>query len=477
MGLPFTGKRVGYKRVSTDEQSTESQLVGVELDKLFLDVETGYSTKNRFGLKLLKDYVREDDIVYVECMDRLGRNGYDLDSTVNFLLSQGVEIHFVREGIHLGKKNDMMSKFAYDIIKACIHFMSQLAKERQRIGIEKAKRAGKYKGRERKLGYSQIETLKQDITTTRKSKNQISKELGVSRQTLRRYFKGAGIIMVIPYRFMQKDKEQPDLFEDVLPKKRRNYAHLDFEERKKIKEFLVKGYTHQRIAQLMDRSLSCIWNEVYKNGGPMNYDPKKAQDNRWSKLKTMELSNEERREHIRRNNSLNLEERKRMKELFDKGYTYEKIARIMGRAKSTFVNEFRRAGGREGYDPERAHKLFLLGWKEPVEKIVEENEQEIEDIEEMSSPPRGERSDFLKVTITLPAETLLKLKELGLKRKANGEIDTDVSCLVREALKLLLEEEGASLKDAPIPNNLEERIENLEMQLDIILNTIKDIKR
>lgn len=61
--------------------------------------------------------------------------------------------------------------------------------------------------------------------------------------------------------------------------------------------------------------------------------------------------------------------------------------------------------------------------------------------DEASSPPRGERSDFLKVTITLPAETVLKLKTLGLKRKAKGEIDTDVSCLVREALKPFLEKE------------------------------------
>lgn len=100
----MTGKRVGYKRVSTSEQSPESQLIGIELDKTFTDIETGYSTKNRHQLKLLKDYVREDDLVFVECMDRLGRNGYDLDELVEFLLQKGVQINFVREGIVLGKK-------------------------------------------------------------------------------------------------------------------------------------------------------------------------------------------------------------------------------------------------------------------------------------------------------------------------------------------------------------------------------------
>ncbi len=184
----MTGKRVGYKRVSTYEQNTASQLMSVELDKVFTETETGYSTKNRQQLAALKDYVREDDIVFVECMDRLGRNGYDLDEIVEFLLKKGVQIHFVREGIILGKKNDLMSKLAYDMMKSFIHFFSQLAKERQRIGVEKAKKEGKYKGAKKKLNYHHLEILKRELQT-RKTKTQIAKELCVSRFTLYRYMK------------------------------------------------------------------------------------------------------------------------------------------------------------------------------------------------------------------------------------------------------------------------------------------------
>ncbi len=180
------GKKIGYKRVSTIEQNHESQLNGLELDKVFADVETGYSTKNRHQLQLLKDYVREDDIVFVECMDRLGRNGYDLDEIVEFLLKKGVQINFVREGIVLGKKNDIMSKLAYDMMKSFIHFFSQLAKERQRIGIEKAKKEGKYRGGKSKLDFFMQCKIK-ELMQTRKTKSQISKELGISRFTLYRY--------------------------------------------------------------------------------------------------------------------------------------------------------------------------------------------------------------------------------------------------------------------------------------------------
>lgn len=184
----MTGKRIGYKRVSTSEQNPDSQLMSVELDKVFTDIETGYSTKNRHQLSIMKEYVREDDIVFVECMDRLGRNGYDLDEIVEFFLHKGVQVQFVREGIVLGKKNDLMSKLAYDMMKSFIHFFSQLAKERQRIGIDKAKKDGKYKGATKKLNGEKIEILKQQLQT-RKSKAKIAKELGISRFTLYRYLK------------------------------------------------------------------------------------------------------------------------------------------------------------------------------------------------------------------------------------------------------------------------------------------------
>lgn len=184
----MTGKRIGYKRVSTSEQNPDSQLMSVQLDKIFVDIETGYSTKNRIELKNLREYVREDDLLFVECMDRLGRNSYDLDEIVEFMLKKGVQIHFVREGIILGKKNDLMSKLAYDMMKSFIHFFSQLAKERQRIGIDKAMKEGKYRGGKTKLT-EEMKIRLQEFLKTRDSKAKIARELGVSRFSLYRYMR------------------------------------------------------------------------------------------------------------------------------------------------------------------------------------------------------------------------------------------------------------------------------------------------
>lgn len=79
-----------------------------------------------------------------------------------------------------------MSKLAYDMMKSFIHFFSQLAKERQRIGIDKAKKEGKYKGRKSKMTSEIIFNIKARLKT-RDSKSKIAKELGISRFTLYRY--------------------------------------------------------------------------------------------------------------------------------------------------------------------------------------------------------------------------------------------------------------------------------------------------
>ncbi len=184
----MTGKRIGYKRVSTIEQNPDSQLMSVELDKVFIEFETGFSVKNRVQLQNLKDYVRDDDIVYVECMDRLGRNGDDLDDIVEFLLGKGCEIRFVREGITLGKKNDLMSKLAYDMMKSFIHFFSALARERMMIGVRKAQKEGKYRGG-KPLAPLKIQMIKEQLATTRKTKTQIAKDLGISRESIYKYMK------------------------------------------------------------------------------------------------------------------------------------------------------------------------------------------------------------------------------------------------------------------------------------------------
>ena len=56
---------VGYVRVSTMDQSTERQLDGITLDKVF-EEKVSARTANRPKLNELLDYIREGDEVVVE---------------------------------------------------------------------------------------------------------------------------------------------------------------------------------------------------------------------------------------------------------------------------------------------------------------------------------------------------------------------------------------------------------------------------
>ncbi|MEO6248917.1 MAG: recombinase family protein [Sphingomicrobium sp.] len=86
--------RIAYYRVSTAEQSVESQrdALGGGFDREFLDHGVSGATfaADRPGFGALLEYVREGDSVYVYAVDRLGRDALDIQSTVRRLLEKGV---------------------------------------------------------------------------------------------------------------------------------------------------------------------------------------------------------------------------------------------------------------------------------------------------------------------------------------------------------------------------------------------------
>ena len=181
----MTGKKIGYVRVSTIDQNPERQLEGLELDKRFIDYASG-TTANRPQLKLMIEYVRDDDIVIVHSMDRLARNVKDLRKIIDMLVEQGVSVRFLKENLTFNGDDSPMSNLLLMLLGAVAEFEHSLIMERQREGVEIAKKAGKYKGRAKCMDAEKIESLRQQLQT-RKTKTDIAKDLGVSRFTLYRY--------------------------------------------------------------------------------------------------------------------------------------------------------------------------------------------------------------------------------------------------------------------------------------------------
>ena len=178
----INGKRIGYVRVSTYDQNPERQLELLKADKVFTDKASGKDTQ-RPALGELLAYIREGDTLVVHSMDRLARNLDDLRKLVNDLTAKHITVEFIKEGLTFTGEDSAMSHLLLSVMGAFAEFERSLLKERQKEGIEIAKRKGLYKGRKRKLSPEQIDQMIAQVNAGI-SKTDVAKAFGISRETL-----------------------------------------------------------------------------------------------------------------------------------------------------------------------------------------------------------------------------------------------------------------------------------------------------
>lgn len=191
---------VFYARVSSKSQNLDRQLARakeVKADKVFTDKFSGKNT-DRPGLHELFSYVREGDTVEVVSLDRLSRNYQDIQHLVQELKSKGVSL-IVDDLPQTHTGNNLVDQFMLDMMINLMGFVAQnereKIKERQRQGIEQAKKRGVYKGRPTKFsedssdreGRLVFESIKKDYQAGNyKSKAGLARKYGLSRQQLYR---------------------------------------------------------------------------------------------------------------------------------------------------------------------------------------------------------------------------------------------------------------------------------------------------
>lgn len=181
------GKNIAYIRVSTVEQNEARQKEALQpynIDKWFIEKASGKDT-NRPVLQELLEYIREDDTVYVEEFSRLGRSTADLLSIVQQIEDLGAKFVSLKENFDT---KTPAGKLQMTMMAAIAEFERAMILERQREGIEIAKRAGKYKGR-KKINVPEIEAYYERYMTRQGTKTSIAAELGISRTTLDKLFR------------------------------------------------------------------------------------------------------------------------------------------------------------------------------------------------------------------------------------------------------------------------------------------------
>lgn len=138
--------KVGYIRVSTEEQNTARQEILMQelgVEKVFIDKLSGKNT-SRPQLMEMMNFIREGDTVVVSEISRLARNTKDLLSLVDQMKEKGVHFESKKEGIDTTTDT---GKFMLTIFAAVSELERSYILSRQREGIDAKKARGEYLGR------------------------------------------------------------------------------------------------------------------------------------------------------------------------------------------------------------------------------------------------------------------------------------------------------------------------------------------
>ena len=173
---------VGYARVSTTDQSLDIQdqaLRAAGCERVFGEKVSG-TTADRPELKACLDFVREGDVLLVTRLDRFARSSRDLHNLLHGLDAKGVGFRCVEQsGIDT---TTSMGRLVLSILGSVAAFETELRAERQREGIEAAKRRGAYRGGKARIDPQRVqEMLRQGMGAA-----EVARLLGINRASVYR---------------------------------------------------------------------------------------------------------------------------------------------------------------------------------------------------------------------------------------------------------------------------------------------------
>lgn len=185
--LKGNNMNIAYVRVSSVDQNEARQreaLIKYNIEKWYIEKVSGKNT-NRVQLQAMLEFAREGDTIYIHDLSRLARNTVDLLKIVELLNRKQIHLVSNKESID---SSTPTGKLMLTMIGAINQFERENLKERQREGIEIAKRNGRYKGR-KPINITNFDDYYQRYMQREINKVQLAKELNIHRATLDRIIK------------------------------------------------------------------------------------------------------------------------------------------------------------------------------------------------------------------------------------------------------------------------------------------------
>lgn len=175
-------EKIGYARVSTDDQTTTAQLHALEAagcDRIFQEQASGAGKRPELAKAL--DALTVGGALVVWRFDRLGRSLPDLLQIVEKIEREGAHLVSLTEQIDTGSSAGRM---VFHVMGALAQFERDLIRERTKAGLEAARAAGRIGGRPKRLTPDQIRQAR-DLIDAGHSPARIARSFKVGASTLR----------------------------------------------------------------------------------------------------------------------------------------------------------------------------------------------------------------------------------------------------------------------------------------------------
>lgn len=176
---------IGYARVSTDDQSLDSQtdaLAAAGAAKLFADKVSG-SKRERPELDKMLDQLRDGDVVTVTKYDRLARSLKDLLEIVEAIRARGAGFRSLAEDIDT---TTPAGRLVFHVFASIAQFERERISERTREGLASARKRGRIGGRPSALSLAQKDEVRRMRDDENRAIPEIARLFKVSARTVRR---------------------------------------------------------------------------------------------------------------------------------------------------------------------------------------------------------------------------------------------------------------------------------------------------
>ncbi len=151
--MPVTGLKIGYARVSTDDQDLTVQrdalaALGVAPERIYVDHGLTGTNRDRPGLREAMAACRAGDALVVTKLDRLARSLPDARDIVAELTARDVALSL---GGSVHDPTDPVGRLLFNVLAMVAEFESDLARMRTREGMKVARAKGRLRGKQPKL--------------------------------------------------------------------------------------------------------------------------------------------------------------------------------------------------------------------------------------------------------------------------------------------------------------------------------------